>query len=135
MSFGSPINGSRGARIRTTPPSTVGGVQLLQIDPKDLEALPPELRERFPEVVDELRRGVIDEVPDSVIDALPASVVDRIPPDLLAGVNTTLVMVLAAIAGIALMGFFYGVTKAAAKAAMFFLVVGGIAGFLLYSQY
>lgn len=110
-------------------------MQILQIDPNDIEALPQELRDRFPDVVNDLRSGVIEEVPDSVLDQLPASVVGRIPEGLLAsGVNTTFVIVLAAIAAIALLGFFYGMAKAAAKAAMFFLVVGAVAGFLLYTQ-
>lgn len=111
-------------------------MQILQIDPTDLEALPDELREQFPDIVQDLRDGVIEEVPDAVLDQLPTSVVDRIPESLLAsGVNTTFVVILAAIAGLALLGFFYGMAKAAAKAAMFFLVVGAIAGFVLYAQY
>ena len=111
-------------------------MQLLQIDPEDIEALPDELRERFPEVVNDLRDGVIEEVPDAVLSQLPDSVVNRIPADLLAsGVNTTFVIVLAAVAALAVLGFFYGMAKAAVKAAMFFLVVGGIAGVLLYAQY
>jgi len=111
-------------------------VQILQMDPNEIEALPEELRQRFPGVVDDLREGVIDEVPDAVLNQLPQSVVDRIPTDLLAsGVNTTFVIILVAIAIIAVMGFFYGMAKAAVKAAMFFLVIGGIAGVLLYTQY
>lgn len=112
------------------------GVQILQIDPNEIEALPEELLERFPDVVNDLRDGVIEDIPETVLNQLPTSVVDRIPEGLLASsVNTTFVIILAAIAGIALMGFFYGMAKAAAKAAMFFLVVGGIAGFMLYAQY
>jgi hypothetical protein len=110
-------------------------VQILQIDPNDIEALPQELRDLFPGVVNDLREGVIEAVPDAVLNQLPASVIDRIPAELLAnGVDTTSVIVLAVIAAIALLGFFYGMAKAAAKAAMFFLVVGAVAGFLLYTQ-
>jgi len=110
-------------------------VQLLQIDPQELEALPEELRQQFPEVVQRLREGAIDEIPERVLDQLPPSVVDRIPESLLAnGVNTTFVIILVAIAIVALMGFFYGMAKAAAKAALFFLVVGAVAGVLLYAQ-
>jgi hypothetical protein len=106
-----------------------------QTDTVDLEQLPAELRERFPEVVDDLRNGVIEEVPEAVLDQLPASVVDRIPEGLLASnINMTFVVVLAAIAGLCLMGFMYGVTKAAAKAAFFFLVLGAIAAIVLYTQ-
>ena len=106
------------------------------VDPVNIDDLPAELRERFPEIVDDLRNGVIDEVPDRVLDQLPESVVDRIPESLLASsVNTTFVIILAAIAVIALAGFGYGITKAAVKAAMFFLVVGAIAGVVLYAQY
>lgn len=111
-------------------------MQILQIDPEEVERLPDELRERFPEVVRDLRDGAIEDIPDSVLSQLPDSVVARIPESLIASdVNTTFVIVLAAIAGIALLGFFYGMAKAAVKAAVFFLVVGAIAGFLLYAQY
>ena len=111
-------------------------MQILQIDPEDIEALPQELRERFPDVIDDLRDGVIEEVPDAVLDQLPGSVVDRIPEGLLASnINTTFVIILAAIAAIALLGFFYGMAKAAVKAAIFFLVLGGIAAVLLFGQF
>ncbi|MEM7094325.1 MAG: hypothetical protein AAF567_15090 [Actinomycetota bacterium] len=109
---------------------------LRQADPTDLETLPSEIRERFPEVVEDLRNGAIDEIPDAVLDQLPDGVVDRIPETLLASdVNITLVVVLAAVALLSLAGFFYGVTKAAMKAALFFLVVGGIAAIILYVQF
>jgi len=76
--------------------------QILQIDPNDLETLPDELRERFPEVVNDLRDGAIDEIPDAVLEQLPVSVVDRIPEGLLANsVNMTFVIILAIVAGIA----------------------------------
>ncbi len=111
-------------------------MQILQIDPNQIEALPDELRQRFPDVVNDLREGAIDEIPESVLNQLPASVVDRIPESLIASnVNTTFVIVLAVIAGLALLGFFYGMAKSAAKAAIFFLVVGAVAGYLLYAQY
>lgn len=111
-------------------------MQLLQIDATEIESLPDELRERFPDVVADLREGVIEEVPDAVLDQLPPSVVSRIPESLLASnVNTTFVIILAVIAGIALLGFFYGMAKAAAKAAFFFLLVSAVAGFILYAQY
>ncbi len=111
-------------------------MQLLQVEPEQIESLPEELQARFPDVVEDLRNGAIEEIPDAVLNQLPESVVDRIPESLLASsVNTTFVIILAAIAGLALLGFFYGMAKAAAKAAMFFLVVGAIAGFLLYAQY
>ncbi len=106
-----------------------------QAEQSELDRLPTEFQEQFPDVVEDLRNGVIDEVPDRVLDQLPDSVVDRIPDGLLASnVSTTFVIILVAIAAVALLGFGYGITKAAAKAAMFFLVVGGIAGVLLYAQ-
>ena len=106
------------------------------MDTIDIESLPEELRERFPDIVQDLRDGAIEEVPDFVLDQLPTSVTDRIPESLLASsVNTTFVIILAVIAAVALLGFFYGMAKAAMKAAVFFLVLGGIAGFLLYAQY
>ena len=125
---------------RPLPSSTVHRVAALfqpfpTPNPSDLEALPGELRERFPQVVEDLRNGVIEEVPDAVLDQLPSSVVDRIPADFLAnGTNVTFVIILAAIAAVSLLGFVYGVTKAAAKAAIFFLILGAAAGAFLYVQ-
>lgn len=111
-------------------------MQILQVDPSDIEALPRELREQYPDIVQDLRDGIIEEVPERVLEQLPTSVVDRIPESLLANsVNMTFVIILAAIAVISLAGFFYGLTKAAVKAAMFFLVTSGAAGALLYAQY
>jgi len=82
-------------------------VQILQLDPNEIEKLPAELRERFPDIVNDLRDGVIQEVPDAVLDQLPDSVVSRIPDSLLAsGVNMTFVIILAAVAAVAAMGFF-----------------------------
>lgn len=106
-----------------------------QAETIDIEALPQELRDRFPDVVNDLRNGVIEEVPDAVLDQLPSGVIDRIPDALLASdLNMTFIVVLAAIAGICLLGFFYGVTKAAAKAAGFFLILGAIAAIVLFTQ-
>ncbi len=107
-----------------------------QIDAQDLEQIPQELRDRFPDVMDDLRTGVIDEVPEQVLDQLPSSVVDRIPESLLASdLNTTFVIVLVAIAVLALAGFAYGIMKAAIKASVFFLIVAAIAGAVLYWQF
>ena len=92
-------------------------MQILQLEPAEIEALPEELRERFPEVIEDLRTGVIEEVPEAVLNQLPASVIDRIPEGLLASnVNMTFVVILAAIAAIAAMGFFYGMAKDAGLA-------------------
>lgn len=111
-------------------------MQDIQIDPSDMEALPAELREQFPTVVRDLQNGVIDEVPEAVLNQLPAGVVDRIPESLLASnVNMTLVIVLSVIAAVAFAGFAYGVTKAAMKAALFFLVVGALAALLLFLEF
>ena len=107
-----------------------------QDEPVDIEDLPPELRERFPDVVEDLRTGAIEEIPDRVLDQLPESVVDRIPESLLASdLNTTFVFILVAIAAFALLGFTYGVMRAATKAALFFLLLGGIAAVALYGQF
>lgn len=111
------------------------GYVKLQGDTIDIEALPDELKERFPQVVEDLRNGVIEDVPDAVLDQLPTSVVDRIPDALLASdVNMTFIIVLAAIAAVCIMGFLYGVTKAAIKAAVFFLILGAIAAVVLFTQ-
>lgn len=115
--------------------SMVHGVTALQISQTDLDSLPAELLERYPDVVAELREGVIDEVPDAVLDQLPDSVISRIPESLLASdVNMTFVIILAVVAGLAVAGFLYGVTKAAIKAAVFFLLVAAIAAVVLYTQ-
>lgn len=109
-------------------------MQVDQID-IDIEALPQELRDRFPEEVDKLRTGATDKISEEVIDALPPDVVDRIPESLLAsGVSTTFIVILAVIAGVALLGFIWGVVRAAMKAALFFLVLAVIAGLVLYWQ-
>lgn len=108
----------------------------LEADQADVELIPQELRDRFPEVVEDLRAGLIDEIPDRVIEQLPPSVVDRIPQSLLeSDVNTTLVIVLVAIAGLALAGFAWGVLRAGVKAALFFLLVGSVAALFLYWQF
>ena len=52
--------------------------------PNDLDQLPAELRERFPEVVDDLRTGVIDEVPDAGPCAKPVALVEL----MLVGITT-----------------------------------------------
>ena len=101
-----------------------------------IDQLPNELRERFPQVVEDLRTGVIEEVPDTVLDQLPANVVDAIPAGLLASdVNVTFVAILAAIAAVSVLGFLYGVSKAAVKAAGFFLIIGAAAAIFLYGQF
>ncbi len=121
--------------LRCQRPTAYARLVSRQVDTVELEQLPEELRERFPEVVEDLRNGVIEEVPEAVLDQLPTTVVDRIPEGLLASnVNMTFVIVLGAIAALCLMGFMYGVTKAAAKAAAFFLVLGAIAAIVLYTQ-
>jgi hypothetical protein len=108
---------------------------LFQADPVEVENLPQEIRERFPEVVEDLRNGVIDDVPERVLDQLPPSVVDRIPEGLLASdIDTTFVIILVALAAVSFLGFGWGMVKAATKAALFFLVIGAVAAVLLYAQ-
>lgn len=108
----------------------------MQVQSVDIEQLPAELRERFPDVVEDLRNGVIEEVPDAVLDQLPTSVVDRIPEGLLASqINMTFVILLGVIAAVAVLGFLWGVSKAAMKAAAFFLVVAAIAAIVLFVQF
>lgn len=110
---------------------------LVQVDPLDIdiESLPQELKDRFPEEVERLRTGATDKISEEVVNALPPDVVDRIPESLLAsGVSTTFVVILAIIAGVALLGFLWGVVRAAMKAAVFFLILAIIAGLVLYWQ-
>lgn len=107
----------------------------MQLEQIDIEALPQELRDRFPDEVEKLRTGATDKISEEVINALPTDVVDRIPESLLAsGVSTTFVVILAVIAAIALAGFVWGVIRAAMKAALFFLLLAIIAGLVLYWQ-
>lgn len=108
----------------------------LQLDQIDIEDLPQELRDRFPDTVEDLRTGAIEEIPDAVLDQLPTSVVDRIPDALLISeVNTTFVIILGVIAAIALAGFLWGITKAAIKAAVFFAVLALAAAVFMYAQF
>lgn len=129
-----PTNGVTGRRLQCWCDSYSLVVQVDQID-IDIESLPQEVLDRFPEEVEKLRTGATDKISEEVIDALPADVVDRIPESLLAsGVSTTFIVVLAIIAGLALMGFLWGVMRAAIKAAVFFLILAVIAGLVLYWQ-
>lgn len=106
-----------------------------QLDEIDIEALPEEVRERFPEEVERLRTGATDKISEEVIDALPPDVVDAIPESLLASsTNTTFVVILVAIGALALLGFGWGVMRAAMKAALFFLLMAAIAFAILYFQ-
>lgn len=134
---GVPETGIGSALPSSSVPRTAAILQPFPTpSPADLEALPAELRERFPQVIEDLRNGLIDQVPDAVLDQLPVSVVDRIPSDFLAnGTNVTFAVALGAIAAISLLGFLYGLSKAAAKAATFFLLVGAIAATMLYTQF
>lgn len=112
-------------------------MQLLAQESNPLDAIPPEvlseLLEREPEVIDDLRNGRLDEIPDNVVDRLPTDLVDQIPSDLIASVNPALLAIVAGVALLALAGFFYGVVKAAMKAALFFAVVAIVAGYLFFT--
>lgn len=96
-----------------------------------IEELPPvvieQLQEQAPDVLRQLQDGTIDRIPDSVVERLPSNVVDQIPSSLLTGRNMVLLAVLAVIALVSMMGFFYGVMRSAMKAALFFAVLGGLA--------
>lgn len=96
-----------------------------------VDELPPavveELQEQAPEVLRQLQDGTIDRIPDNVVERLPTTVVDQIPASLLTGRNVVLLGVLAVIALVSMMGFFYGVMRSAMKAALFFAVLGGLA--------
>lgn len=110
-------------------------MQFTQADPVDLEALPQEFRDQYPQIVEDLRTGVLDEIPDNIFDQLSASVADRIPDSLVANsIDPTFALVLGAIAIVSFIGFGYGVAKAATKAAIFFLLLGAAAGAVLYYQ-
>lgn len=94
-----------------------------------------------PDVVEDLDQSVIDQlegldqIPDSLKDQIPDSVLDRIPDEFLdfASGNPALTAVLAVVGVIAVLGFFWGVTKSAFKAAFFFAVVAAGAWFWFFS--
>ncbi len=102
-----------------------------------VEDLPPDVIDQLPDdVVQKLRDGVIDKIPEDVVDRLPESIQDRIPEGLVdfASSNTGLAIALAVIGVIAVLGFVWGVQKAALKAVVFFGVVGAVAWFLFFQQ-
>ena len=102
-----------------------------------IEDLPPEVVDQLPDdVVQQLRDGVIDKIPEDVVDGLPESVQDRIPEGLVdfASSNTGLAIGLGVIGVLAVLGFIWGVQKAANKAVVFFGVVGAVAWFLFFQQ-
>jgi len=102
-----------------------------------IDRIPPEvlaeLEAREPDIVAGLRDGSLDEIPQSVVDRLPGALSDRVPSDLIAGTSGTFLAILLIVGVIAAAGFFYGMVKAAIKAALFFGVVAAIAFFLLFT--
>jgi len=102
-----------------------------------IEDLPPEVVDQLPDdVVQQLRDGVIDKIPEDVVDRLPDSMQDQIPEGLVdfASSNTGLAIALAVIGVVAVLGFIWGVQKAALKAVVFFGVVGAVTWFLFFQQ-
>lgn len=127
----------RGAVLGTTPPILSGVTQELAQETNPLDLIPPavlsELSEREPQLVDDLTNGSLTEIPDSVVDRLPTDLVNQIPTELLGGVDPVFLAIIAGVALLALAGFFYGVMKAAIKAAVFFGLVAAVAGYLFFS--
>jgi hypothetical protein len=101
-----------------------------------LDQIPQEvLDELDPSIVQDLAEGVIDKIPQEVIDQLPEGVVDQIPDGLLeaVGADPVLAGILIAIGGLALLGFVYGMVKAAWKAAFFAGLLGAGAWFWYFN--
>lgn len=92
-----------------------------------------ELEAREPDIVAGLRDGSLDEIPQSVVDRLPGQLGELVPTDLVAGTSGTFIAILIIVGVIAVAGFFYGMVKAAIKAALFFGVIAAIAFFLLFT--
>ncbi len=99
-----------------------------------LDDLPPDVVEDLPQSVIDQLEG-LDQIPDSLKDQIPDAVLDRIPSEFLdfASSNPLLTTILAIVGVVAVMGFFWGVSKSAFKAAFFFGVVAAGAWFLLFT--
>ncbi len=107
--------------------TTTGGAETLEdLDASILQSLPADIRSQIED-------GAIDRLPQDVVESLPASVQDRIPDGLVAaaGDNALLTLVLLAAGILGALGFLYGVTKSAFKAAAFFAVVSAGAWYWL----
>jgi hypothetical protein len=101
-----------------------------------VDELPTEVLDQLdPDVVQDLTEGVIDKIPQEVVDRLPEGVADLIPDNLLeaAGADPVLAGLLIAIGGLALLGFVYGIVKAAWKAAFFAGILGAAAWFWYFN--
>lgn len=108
---------------------------------QSVDEIPEEALEELPDsVIQQLRDGTIDTIPEDVIDnlsdsakdALIEQVPDFVPDSVLSAVgdNPLLAVVLALAGLVAIGGFFWGVSKSAMKAAVFFAVVAALAWFL-----
>ncbi len=112
---------------------------------QDVDDLPPEVVEELPsDVLENLRDGVIDKIPEDVVDSLSDSARDAlidqfpefVPESVIDAVTSNpLLAVVLAIAGVAAVaGLFWGITKAAMKAVVFFGIVAVVAWFLFAQQ-
>ena len=111
-------------------------IPLAQDGESILDDLPQDVIDQLPtDVVQDLAEGVIEKIPDEVVDRLPESVADKIPDGLLeaVGANPVLAGLLIAIGGLALLGFVYGIMKAAWKAAFFAGILGAAAWFWYFN--
>ena len=101
-----------------------------------LDDLPQDVIDQLPtDVVQDIAEGAIEKIPQEVVDRLPDSVADRIPDGLLeaVGADPVLAGLLIAIGGLALVGFVYGIVKAAWKAAFFAGILGAAAWFWYFN--
>lgn len=101
-----------------------------------VDDLPPEVVEDLPPgIIDQIRDEGLETLPDNIVDQLPDSVVDKIPSEFLdaATTNPVFTALLVIVGILAVVGFFYGVTKSAFKAAMFFGLVAAGAWFLIFN--
>lgn len=99
-----------------------------------LDRLPDAVVDGLPSgIVDGLQDGTLDKIPEDVVDALPAGLQDAIPESAIdfASTNPQFTAILIAVGVISVLGFGYGVSKAAMKASMFFAILGAVAWFWL----
>ncbi len=99
-----------------------------------IDQLPDAVVDGLPaDIVDGLQDGTLDKIPEDVFDALPANLQDRTPEGLIdfASTNPKFTAILIVVGVLSVIGFGYGVSKAAMKASMFFAIVGAVAWFWL----
>ena len=99
-----------------------------------LDQLPEAVVNQLPtDILEGLQNGTLDKIPEDVVDALPAGLQDAIPEGAInfASTNPQFTAILITVGVLSVIGFGYGVSKAAMKASMFFAILGAVAWFWL----